>query len=490
MISQEAFDISENLAYSLAEKGLVISTKPNSVIGELCRLSNYDYMGMSIHTTDTMQNLITKVITATNGDHEYLSPHDAFMNESISLIAKSVGNHISVAKNVVVPIIAEYAKILHTAMDVLYQGKNANTAFTIELMEIPEPLTDNKCLDLFSIYDKKFPLEPGKLIKLAPKTDADLLDLLQIGSNKTNELIIQWYNRIGSEFFNKVWVCYFDDSTIGNQHFGEYDKWRNDVLSFNNYDKLDIGLAIYLFASKLYSHVEDNLTGISLTTYQDAMSRTRDFGGTIVSNSLRTIKLIEKNGTFVMDLDHTNKKCYVVRTLYHEWLNKGGKPEAILGMLVSDDYSYRTVTAVNDNMQLLIDKWNSFSTYYHASENNNRFSYFKDACVLCFNQMLENLTELEQDYVAKHPSYYISLNTYLTEELSQLKPSDMLDLYAVGQKLICNARFYYTNAGKILDSIVEAGKAQPGINPREAALIATINYVAEYVCDQMYLETQ
>jgi hypothetical protein len=56
--------------------------------------------------------------------------------------------------------------------------------------------------------------------------------------------------------------------------------------------------------------------------------------------------------------------------------------------------------------------------------------------------------------------------------------------------IICQCRFYYTEAEFILSEIEEIGKQNPGIDVREAALIATINYLVDYLCDQITTDTQ
>ena len=66
----------------------------------------------------------------------------------------------------------------------------------------------------------------------------------------------------------------------------------------------------------------------------------------------------------------------------------------------------------------------------------------------------------------------------MTEE--QLEEVSTNALYIVGA-----IRFSYTNSYNILFDMEEAMKANPNLDPREAATIAVINQITDYVSSQI-----
>lgn len=52
-------------------------------------------------------------------------------------------------------------------------------------------------------------------------------------------------------------------------------------------------------------------------------------------------------------------------------------------------------------------------------------------------------------------------------------------------EIITRSRFYFTDAEMVLSYMEQAAAINPSIQPSEAALLAVIEYVADYLADQM-----
>jgi hypothetical protein len=82
------------------------------------------------------------------------------------------------------------------------------------------------------------------------------------------------------------------------------------------------------------------------------------------------------------------------------------------------------------------------------------------------------------------PEYQTFLK--LTDEfVDSVKESDLLNIWSLSTKSVCDCMFFYTSAHDILEGIDEAFKVNPGITIREALLLSTIEYVTNYVCNQI-----
>jgi hypothetical protein len=72
-----------------------------------------------------------------------------------------------------------------------------------------------------------------------------------------------------------------------------------------------------------------------------------------------------------------------------------------------------------------------------------------------------------------------------SEYIGCLKLHD-LDLVAeLALNLMARARFYFTAGYQILSGIEQATKLNPNLDPREAALVSAVNYVTDYLADQI-----
>ena len=91
-------------------------------------------------------------------------------------------------------------------------------------------------------------------------------------------------------------------------------------------------------------------------------------------------------------------------------------------------------------------------------------------------------------------AYNCNFTIDLTQEYSlksiRVEMHSMENIYKTARKLVCRARFYYTSSDKILAAIEEYTNSNPDIDPQEAALMATIEYVADFVAEQLTITTR
>ena len=71
------------------------------------------------------------------------------------------------------------------------------------------------------------------------------------------------------------------------------------------------------------------------------------------------------------------------------------------------------------------------------------------------------------------------------EYVETLREEAIGDIWEVASRVVAERIFYYTDAYCILTGINDACKQNPNIDVNEAALLSTIEYVCEYVCDQL-----
>lgn len=485
MIDKKAALASIGLADHFSDKGMIVTAAPNTVLSELVRLSNNELISVVgernvTDETDILpyEELAANLAMFTQGSLEQPSLHDQCLDNVVNDISKAVSVHISYAKNVVAPTVLAFKDNIQAELDKL-QHLDPSAEFTIEIADIPAILRDKTFTSILSRYESKTPIPPESNVQINKDLN-DILALLPYGEAESDTLIQQWINTKNQEFFLKVWNSFFGYVDGAPYYHVE------DTLSLDVYESCDLGLALYLIANKLYNS-EPLMDNIQLADYQNRLAQIRDYGGALVQKALVKSELTERNKIMVLQLLPEKKLCKVAGQLYRDWLAKDGRPEYILGMLISGN-RYLTAESIDDNKEQLLEQWTSYVTYYNAAENNKKFSLFRDTLELVFNSMLNDLSEQEKEFELNNPTFRTNVAKYLKEELAHIKMQDLSDLNRIALKLIARVRFYYTSAYKILSAIEQASIINPNIEVREAALLATIEYVVDYIAEQMSLQ--
>jgi len=242
-----------------------------------------------------------------------------------------------------------------------------------------------------------------------------------------------------------------------------------------------------LIARKLYDQVDESAKNINLNVYKNIATQYKDYSGSSIAACLKKIAMFNKTKQLVIECQPAKYTAKVNGEIYRDWLTKGGSPEIIMGMIVEGDTT-SSLTAIESKANIYKSRWNSYCSFYKANESNKQFDYFKEFLANSFKQQMANPTDpTEVEYRTNNPKFYEVINTLLQRQLDNLKPKDLEDSFDLALCLIGKVRFYYTSAYNILSDINEAHKVNSNVDVREAALLAVVNYLADYLADQISL---
>lgn len=467
------------LANQLATDQLTVNAKPNTVIAELNRVTN-SIVTDSIVTQNAdvdqfdLTNFSNVMEQVTKGI-EKPSLHDVTIDSFTEDLKKAVTSHIQFARNVVKPIVLDYAAKVKEFVE-NYKLDTADTRFTVTVNEIPEPLVDSVFIDSLAFYQDKLPLLPGTKAKITPFTTDDFLPYILTGDKNVDEEISKWVTRAGIDKLTATVNDLFNNTASG------YD-------SNNLFKKAEIGLVLYLTGQALYNKADRALNGTSVAAYKNIIAEYRDYGGSLIFKSMAMIDLFRKANMIVLDTNSRLHTIDVFGDIYRTWLNNGGSNDLLYSIVIGNK-PYKTVDSIQENIAQLTQLWKSYKVFYDNRQFNQRLEIFKEAIKLKFREIMQELSEEEMAYVNTHAEYHSKVNAFLDNIVNKLKLSHLDNIYDLALHIICQCRFYYTEAEFILSEIEEIGKQNPGIDVREAALIATINYLVDYLCDQITTDTQ
>lgn len=483
MIKNSTFGLAVASAVDLTAKGKVVAPQSNTVLQELVRLSvpSTDYV---IENDADLLAYGSLIEGSTQGTPDFPSEHDKYSDGLVHDLSKLVTKHINYARNVVKPVMMDFAQKLQGFKEELDLKSKEVGLGRYEIIEksVPELLRDESFLDTLSRYDNGRVIQPdGSLrLKCMVRSEEELLQLLSTGSARFDGMIASFVTDLPAKTVERVWLSYFTNQPLLQ------DQYIN-INAGNVYQRLEIALLVYLFANKIYDDVQEQEESMLLPVYRETVNQLRDYAGSVIIFSLK--KAVLNSQGKVIIVDSNERQIFVNGDLYVTWVQNGGKPEVILGSVISSS-QYGTApalteTALNEKADSFARTYESYRTFLTVSENNKKIDHLKNFVKLEVLQGLGDLDELEKSYVEKNPAYFDNVKKELDQIVTNFSLKDFDDVHFIARVVIAKIRFYYTSAFEIFESMNEAAIANPEVDPREAALLAAINYLSDYLADQM-----
>lgn len=404
--------------------------------------------------------------------------HDEVMRELVELVSTTVGTSIDRARNVVSPKIKEVVDQVTSRMEA---DVVSDLMPVTVIPDFHKAIWDSPILAGMVEKFAGIPIETVKLgFNLPSKTEDEVIALLKTGSERFDLEIHEFVREITPSHVHALYQTFFAGELLTDRSLADainvYTSPRDDIL------------VIYLLAHRLYHDVPEGVT-VSLSAYRESLV-------TLMAQSARSIA-----GVSAMRLRDVQQKKLIVRyptesidravpgqtfitvngVVYNEWLNEGGSIEVLLGSYVTEkELGYR---ALLENAEFYSKAWERhqrlFKMHLNAQTYNRIVSAFRHVLSI-------QISSLGAD---DHPVGKAVLQEKLTEVLSMVKESDTKDIQLLARKLVCRVLFAHTDAEKILNRVDQYAIANPTIDIREAALLAVVDIVAEWVTKLMVVES-
>lgn len=468
------------LAYIAAGKGLQINPAPGTPLSEMVRATNLGGMCTPVdpgHLSDFINNDLSKTLEImTSGSGEAITTHDGIVDSFITDIAKAVNAHVSFAKNVVKPVIVD---MVDKATVFLKTQHDPASEITIEVKSFPKPMLNSGFETSVYKFQDKPCLEPETFITAGEMSGMGLMELMKSGSKDFDDDIGEWFINYGEVRASLIWNNLFRDFSVSKpvEAFNFQD--------INNKNSVDDFLAIHLLSRKLYEEVPEGVT-MELKTFKNIAAQYRDWSGVKLVEFYEKYKSSIALKTLVTATDNRTKTIYVNAPIYKDWLETGGSNEVLLGLFISGNLNF-SQSLIDERKEDLINQWNTYVSFKRTAVKNQSFNSFKDILTIAFADEMKVLREEEKEFVNSTPNFIEVVSKIFNDELNKLVFRDMEDIYTTCLKLVCRSRFYYTSSEDILEGINSAVRANPNIDIREAALLSTIEYVCDFVCNQLTL---
>lgn len=502
MLRQNTYLNAAVVAQSLADRNIYLTTRPASLMGELLDLSVTPF---AVKTTDAPRILVNSQMIAgsklslpaeqraediawVTGDRPDPSQHSLKIQSIADDLVPFITAHLSFSRNTVLPLVLDFSNKLEQFLSNA-RPVDPSSLFEIEQRSVPVLVSDESFLSNgLENYAGVQAGYPERSVELPlPVDEGFYAELVNLGNDRLNELVKQWLGLAGLEKIKQIYVQNFvkyDQRPAGDLN-SAYSLGVVGLTVTNPYDRLDIALGTYIIATKLFENVQP-AEGLSLPEYKLRMRGYIDYAGAEAMKAINTLERQYKGQVMVVEAVVSKKKLVVNKAIYQGWLQAGGSPEILYGMLACGEvtYSVSGIEAIKDKLQRA---WQQFVMLAAATVKTELYQRFTRYIEAEFALSLNDLTEQEKTYAVENPALKAKVLQLAKKELEHLHHRVMDDPHHVALHLVAKARFYYTSAYTILNQMAVAAKENPDLDPREAALLSTINYVVEFFDEQLEL---
>lgn len=471
MISSNAYAQALPLTQVIFNKSLGIAPVEHTPLYQLVSASNIeDNLAISNDSGDVNTDLNSDMFSKQT-DYEQ---HNKVFDETVQLLSTAVTTHISNAKNIVLPIVVEVAENIIKNMET-----DVPKIETYKLIQkdLPEPMKNDSFKESLFKAAGGIYANPESSFNHTERGPEALLELMLTGSNEYDEKIRTWVASKGDGFFNKLWGVVFMSPTDSGAD-------SNPLALFETLNEgCDYALGAYLISRKLLEEVPQD-TGMTLTQYTKLLNQVKDAAAVRIDHEYESHTNNVKNGILVLTNNTITREVVVHAGTYFDYIKNGGKNEIIFGALISGNTPY-TVVSMQGREAEFQEVWDRFNLFNKTSIKNKALTLFKQISLSVFANSLNDLTNIEKDpaFQSGHVETCLANAEKYIDDTACMK--DLDDIYDFALRLVCGCRFFFTDAEKILTSIKRITTENPEIDVREAALVATTEYLIDYISDQM-----
>jgi hypothetical protein len=406
------------------------------------------------------------------------SLHSTQLNEMTVEIASYVQSHLNFARNVVRPVIQELVNKVQADIEALPVKMEYN--LEIVVLDPPEPMISSSFEEQAHEYKDINYMPIRSYLNMPAMGAAEIIAMLVTGNQEVDAALQVWASKQTSSWLENVYNSVFtSESTSG----------RFEDLVQARGTSVDAALLVFVLGNKLYDNPPAG-TEMLLAKYNEAIADVRNQSGLRIHQAYEEYARNSATGQLIVTYD--KQKVSVNGNVYRKWMELGGNNAVIFGSILSDRPAM-FVNELNDKKADFLSTWEQYNQFMTVTQRNQQFANYKailhNALIVvaqkdleaCFGQIAEG--RVINTSLSEYEQFVSNTDTFVNE----LNEDDFKNIWKLCLNAVCKCVFFYNDADKILSGIEKVCRDNPGIEVREAALLSTIEYVTDYLCNQMKL---
>jgi hypothetical protein len=485
MIHDTAVTAAILLTQEFDARGLQVGAQAGTPVGELvaCNFLKLGEQSVSgaAKQYDPSVNLIVGASNNFGGSSRgEVVPHTEKLDALKMSIAKYVRQHISFAKNVVRPLIEELAEEIKKDVSSIQLDPYKDTK--IVTYDLPVPLTDAGLREELQAYKNK-PVTTVRYVQcgFGDKSPTELKELMTVSQFGLDKELTNWYATKGDAFLQLVWTSCF----TGQPNGSDFQSLKLGA------DGLDVCLAVFLLCEKLHD-TPDAGSQISRGNFNQNLFALKS------EAAARLVFAIEEYESFVktqlLIKTYNPTQITVIGEVYRSWVENGGNNAMVLASTLMPTPILH-VPLIQENRPALERRWNAYTAMLQTTLANKKYSYCREIAINRTRRLVaENFkgcyaTVKDCAEVDENLPEYTEFKKRIVDVCMNISDKAFDNLWELSTTLVCDCVFYYTDAGKILKGIDDACAKNPDLDVKEAALLSLIEYVTDYVRDQLTVKS-
>lgn len=409
------------------------------------------------------------------------SDHTNLIGSRIDALIPVVTGHIDYIQNVVMPSVSKFDQAM-TAVVSKFENQNATSMFDLRQVVEPAPLADTDFLGFIQNFADGNASVPAVISTLPALTAAELISVMRVSSESVNTSIRGWVAEMGEDWLLSIWRDYFAATTSNASSIaGGF----SNLLTMTTFDRLNTSLAVFLISRGLFNEPLEN-AGMPLQAWATAMDNISRFAGAQVVSGLFTLKGVVNSDMLILSTQKDHRIVNVYAPVYARYLEEGGSADTLIGAALSGkqvSYSRANVLEGEEDFRAVL---NNFRGMAQSSLNATALTALRNEAKALFLSETDSLEADESDALRGMGADKASMNKQAFAVIDGSNLERISDTACLARELIAGIRFQHTPAKQFLCDMLEAMEAGC-VDAREAAVVASVNYVADAMAHELAL---
>ncbi len=375
MLTDQSLEIAYRITQQLKQRGITLTPKAGTPVAMLVG-------AMPTMPANLMPGQYVDVIAHDSRSHGAVggadSIHDEKMEWCTRLIFTGVSKDLDTAKNVIIPTIQMVSDDVEK--DLTEACSDKAHGFEIVTENLPKLFLDQRIENLFERYKQVTPT-PMATLNIFPELPlAEIRRRINTGDDSLNELI--------SEIVDGDTVTSLEDFYKWNFCAGGNDRF--DFTNMNRWEDPCLMIIFYFLTIGLEADLPEGTNG-SLTTVTNYLKNLRGCIGAAVYRRMRAIerKIQEKELIRTVTGFGDERKIFVNKTVYDTFLDEGGSPEAIFGVVCGKgSFIYSTIL---DQRSKLEKQWYSYVEGIKSRNDANKLGLIVTAIRKSLSKFIDEM---------------------------------------------------------------------------------------------------
>ncbi len=466
MLTKSSIQAAYPVAVNLAARGLLIDAKRDSPLAQLTSTVLSQALEMHRPGNENIEPTASFAVALQDASTTAIAggqvPHDVVHATIVSNGVKGVRASLALAQGVVAPLIKKSVLEIETAVD--QATAKAGKPLSVVPFYYKDIWDDGALLSMCERYEGR----PAtlQLRPLGIPVPANWTAALSTGVPSLDDVVVKFVSDSNPAFLAQVW----------QELFAANVTTLEQVVNTQGFDKTDAVIVAYLAARNLQDNIPAGLN-ISLDAWRLYMADLVSAAGAQLMLQIKRRQQTGNSGRLILTAPGGDTGTILVfGDNYDQFLNAGGSPEAIMGAHLLRRHGELRVGASAEQIGMFADNWKRA----HAVILQ-RVAYERQDLIL------RSAAAVLSAAIGQLPEPRVVGADVMQERLRALirdtEGVETKNLWALVRKLVCRSMFAHTDVERILRGVDDV--AADNMNVREAAFLATADYVVEWLLSQV-----